>query len=296
MHSNLQPVHQTQIACSLIDDDIFCPRLRNLEHTDLSVVWVSFVPQQGIVRLFSSVSWTKPLPAGTINNLSVRYGQPNYQGIWSADCDWTRPILRVGIIVWFSECQVVKILHTKICVWMYKSADWDEMRRFFASYGWRQIVLARNILRFVLMLWRGYSVRQWNTSYYSRARCCSAKIRVDLELHVFKPKVKIPCAEKTRVQYCYYQQYCTLLLKVNWLNRTTVASLQPLLKPNETLAHTAKEKANLFANVFAECSRLERTGQIPPLLFWPLAKYLQSVDCDAIRHFAGSPCLVYEFG
>jgi len=42
-------------------------------------------------------------------------------------------------------------------------------------------------------------------------------------------------------------------------------SLPPLLKPDGSLAHAAKEKANLFASLFAANSRLDTTGKIPPV-------------------------------
>lgn len=43
-------------------------------------------------------------------------------------------------------------------------------------------------------------------------------------------------------------------------------SLPPLLGPNGTLAHTAVEKTNLFASLFAESSRLDTGGALPPSL------------------------------
>ncbi|KAJ8719079.1 hypothetical protein PYW07_016635 [Mythimna separata] len=42
-------------------------------------------------------------------------------------------------------------------------------------------------------------------------------------------------------------------------------SLPPLLRPDGSLAHTAEEKANLFASLFAESSRLDSGGARPPV-------------------------------
>ncbi|KAJ8714624.1 hypothetical protein PYW07_002849 [Mythimna separata] len=42
-------------------------------------------------------------------------------------------------------------------------------------------------------------------------------------------------------------------------------SLPPLLRPDGSLAHTAEEKANLFASLFAESSRLDSRGARPPV-------------------------------
>ena len=41
-------------------------------------------------------------------------------------------------------------------------------------------------------------------------------------------------------------------------------TLPPLLKPDGSLAHSAEEKANLFASLFAESSRLNPGGARPP--------------------------------
>ncbi|KAJ0171262.1 hypothetical protein K1T71_012812 [Dendrolimus kikuchii] len=43
-------------------------------------------------------------------------------------------------------------------------------------------------------------------------------------------------------------------------------SLPPLLRPDGSLAHTAVDKANLFASLFAESSRLDAMGTLPPSL------------------------------
>lgn len=40
-------------------------------------------------------------------------------------------------------------------------------------------------------------------------------------------------------------------------------SLPPLLKPDKSLVHTALEKANLFASLFAEYSRLDTSVAVP---------------------------------
>lgn len=44
----------------------------------------------------------------------------------------------------------------------------------------------------------------------------------------------------------------------------TELPLPPLLKPDGSLAHTAEEKSNLFANLFTENSRLDTSGETPP--------------------------------
>ncbi|CAG4935143.1 unnamed protein product [Colias eurytheme] len=43
-------------------------------------------------------------------------------------------------------------------------------------------------------------------------------------------------------------------------------SLPPLLKPDGALAHSAREKADLFANLFANNSRLDDGNKVPPSL------------------------------
>ncbi|XP_045450460.1 uncharacterized protein LOC123659256 [Melitaea cinxia] len=192
-------------------------------------------------------------------------------------------------------------------IWRYKSANWDEMRSFFASYPWRQICFSSddpsscaNAVADVLRQGMEYYIpftdasasvaaRPWFNSDCSRAEAeknTAYLAWVDARNH------KTTDVGQRKKAYNRATKSCKKALQKARFDRigrigTRLASyppgskafwslakaaesnfcrpsLPPLIKPDGSLAHTAEEKANLFANLFAESSRLDLGSATPP--------------------------------
>jgi hypothetical protein len=194
-------------------------------------------------------------------------------------------------------------------VWRYKSADWDEMRHFFASYPWLETCftsddpsICANAVTEVLRQGMEYFVPYSDVSTGGRARpwfsteCAQAEAlkhsaylswadaRVRKDPNVRAKKQSFNRAAKfskkviQKARFLHVSRIGAKLAsypsgsKAFWSLAKSVESnfchpsLPPLLKPDGLLAHTAEEKANLFASLFAENSRLDAGTSIPPLL------------------------------
>ncbi|KAL0878611.1 hypothetical protein ABMA27_003690 [Loxostege sticticalis] len=196
-------------------------------------------------------------------------------------------------------------------VWRYESADWDEMRAFFASYPWRRLcfssgnpscvadaitaVIRQGMEYFIPFsdIPLGYKARPW-----FNADCARAEARKQSAYQAWvKARDRKVRARKVRAKKRAYNaasRSCKRVLrkarfdhisrigaklasyppgsKQFWSLSKSVESnfcrptLPPLQKPDGSLAHTATEKANLFADLFASNSRLDTGSKHPPTL------------------------------
>ena len=192
-------------------------------------------------------------------------------------------------------------------VWRYKSADWDEMRHFFASYPWRQVCFSSNdptccadAVSSVILQGMEYFIpfadisletkaRPWFTAECFRAKklkyqaylaWADARRRKAVDLHTLKKAYNTAAKSCKKVirraRFDHIGRIGDKLAsypsgsKAFWSLAKSVESnfcrpsLPPLRRSDGTLAHTAKEKADLFANLFAENSRLDSTNNLPP--------------------------------
>ena len=192
-------------------------------------------------------------------------------------------------------------------VWRYKSAEWDEMRNFYASYPWRQVCFTSNdpsrcadAISSVILQGMEYFIPFADISLETKARpwfnaeCIRAeKLKHEaylawadarrskaVDLQSLKKAYNTAAKSSKKVfrrarfdhigrigdRLAKYPSGC----KAFWSLAKSVEenfcrpSLPPLRKSNGALAHTAREKADLFANLFAEYSRLDSNGKIPP--------------------------------
>lgn len=196
-------------------------------------------------------------------------------------------------------------------VWRYESADWDEMRHFFASYPWRQVCFSSNdpsssadaiveVIRQGMEYFipfsdvpHGHNARPWfNTDCASaearkesayqawvRARDCNERARrVRAKKKAFNSAAKRCKKVIRKARFDHVSRIGARLAsypagsKQFWSLSKSVESnfcrptLPPMLRPDGTLAHTATEKANLFASLFAGNSRLDANRANPPTL------------------------------
>ena len=194
-------------------------------------------------------------------------------------------------------------------VWRYKSADWDEMRHFFAAFPWRQIcfssndpsccadavssvilqgmeyyipfadisletkarpwfnaecILAERQKHEAYLAWadarkrKAEDLQNWKKAYNSAAKSCKKVIRKARFDHIGRIGDKLasyPSGSKA---------FWSLAKSVE--SNFCRPSLPPLRRTDGSLAHTAKEKADLFAELFAKYSRLDGNSNIPPQL------------------------------
>lgn len=194
-------------------------------------------------------------------------------------------------------------------VWRYGSADWDEMRHFFASYPWRRSCFSSNdptccadeisgvILR-AMEYFIPYSdvsqqnkARPWfnadcgkaealkHSAYQSwaDARSCKAP-NVGKLKKAFNRATKSCKSTLRKARFDHISRIGAKLAsypsgsKAFWSLAKSVeanfcrSTLPPLMMPDGTLAHTAQEKADLFASLFASNSRLDATDKNPPTI------------------------------
>ncbi|XP_050550435.1 uncharacterized protein LOC126910797 [Spodoptera frugiperda] len=163
-------------------------------------------------------------------------------------------------------------------MWRYKSADWDEMRHFFASYPWQQdvpvggsakwfsadCVQAEQLKHSAFLAWVNARDRKapdlitkkraFNHAAKSYKKALK-RARFDHITHI---------GTKLSAQPSGSRAFWSLAKSVeaNFCRPT----LPPLVRPDGILAHTAKEKAGLFASLFAHNSRLDTSSATPPTL------------------------------
>ncbi|XP_028164850.1 uncharacterized protein LOC114355981 [Ostrinia furnacalis] len=194
-------------------------------------------------------------------------------------------------------------------VWRYKSADWDEMRQFFASFPWRPACFSSQdpticadaiteVIRQGMEFFVPYSdiasgskARPWFNADCRHAEACKqsaflawadARTRGSPDTRNLKKaynQASKSCKRTLRrARYDHIGRIGSKLAsypagsKPFWSLAKAIQSnfcrpsLPPLLKPDGSLAHSAEEKANLFATLFADNSRLDVAGKIPPSL------------------------------
>ncbi|CAG4951785.1 unnamed protein product [Colias eurytheme] len=194
-------------------------------------------------------------------------------------------------------------------IWRYKSADWDEMRHFFASYPWRQVCFSStdpskvaDDVADVIRQGMEYYIPFSDVLAVDKARpwfnkeCRQAD---HVKQNAFKAWVdartrKLPDVGAKKRSFNRAAKLCKKVLKKarhEHIRRTgeklakyppgskafwslakaiesnfSQSSIPPLLKPDGNLAHTAKEKADVLASLFAKNSHLDDTNLSPPII------------------------------
>ncbi|KAJ8705145.1 hypothetical protein PYW07_010972 [Mythimna separata] len=289
-------------VCVYVRNDICCQRLRHLEDPDFSTLWL-------LVDTVGKASDKVPDIAGhTANCLDL---------LLTTDPD--RCIVTVSSPLGTSDHCLVKSVTSfsppdcdsrgERRVWRYKSADWDEMRHFFASYPWQQVCFSSenpsscaeaisDVVRQAMEYYIphgdvpvGSSARPW-----FNAGCAEAEKRKHsafLSWVDARDRKAPDLSSKKRAFNHAAKSYKKALRKARFdrishigqklsaqpsgsrafwsLAKSVEANfcrptLPPLVRPDGTLAHTAREKAGLFASLFAHNSRLDTGSATPPTL------------------------------
>ncbi|KAJ8707724.1 hypothetical protein PYW07_011401 [Mythimna separata] len=194
-------------------------------------------------------------------------------------------------------------------MWRYKSADWDEMRHFFASYPWQQVCFSSedpsscadaisDVVRQAMEYYIPYSDVPVGGSAHPwfNADCAEAEKRKHSAFLAWpdaRDRKAPDLSSKMRAFNHAAKSYKKALRKARFDRITLIGkklsaqpsgsrafwslaksveanfcrpTLPPLVKPDGTLAHTAREKAGLFASLFAHNSRLDTSSATPPIL------------------------------
>ncbi|KAJ8720396.1 hypothetical protein PYW07_012439 [Mythimna separata] len=200
-------------------------------------------------------------------------------------------------------------------MWRYKSADWDEMRHFFASYPWQQVCFSSGnpsscaeAISDVVRQAMEYYIPHSDVPVSSSARpwfnadCAEAEKRKHsafLSWVDARDRKAPDLSSKKRAFNHAAKSYKKTLRKARFdrishigqklsaqpsgsrafwsLAKSVEANfcrptLPPLVRPDGTLGvylgvyHTAREKAGLFASLFAHNSRLDTGSATPPIL------------------------------
>ncbi|XP_013173125.1 PREDICTED: RNA-directed DNA polymerase from mobile element jockey-like, partial [Papilio xuthus] len=233
-------------------------------------------------------------------------------------------------------------------VWHYRSADWDGMRSFFASYPWERVcfklddpdAVAVSVSDVVLQgmelfipssvvpiggntrPWFGQScklaARYKQDCYRAWAEASAAR---DVNTSLLKKKYNFASRSFKRVIAKAKSEHVASIgerlvrlpsgTRAFWSLAKAVQgnfckpSLPSLRRGDDTLAHTAKEKADLLGSLFASNSTLEDKGCSPPKIlcgetFMPeiqfrqrlVRKVLQSLDVNKSSGPDGIPPIV----
>ncbi|XP_045541866.1 uncharacterized protein LOC123723329 [Papilio machaon] len=194
-------------------------------------------------------------------------------------------------------------------VWHYRSADWDEMRSFFASYPWERVcfklddpdAVADSVTDVVLQGMElfipssvvpiGGSSRPWygrscklaarykQDCYRAWAEASAAR---DVNTSLLKKKYNSASRSFKRVIAKAKSEHVAIIgerlvklpsgTRAFWSLAKAVQgnfckpSLPSLRRGDDSLAHTAKEKADLLCSLFASNSTLEDKGSSPPII------------------------------
>ncbi|CAH2064889.1 unnamed protein product, partial [Iphiclides podalirius] len=167
-------------------------------------------------------------------------------------------------------------------VWRYKSADWDEMRQFFASYPWRQICFGSGDPSSCAEAVTDVAEKNKHSAYLSWVEARHRKASdINLKKEALSRAAKSYKKTLRRAGFDRIQQIGTKLSAQPSGSRAfwslakaakTVESnfcrpsLPPLVKPDGSLTHAGKEKADLIASLFAHNSRLDPGSNTPPSL------------------------------
>ncbi|XP_047991530.1 uncharacterized protein LOC125230436 [Leguminivora glycinivorella] len=196
-------------------------------------------------------------------------------------------------------------------VWRYESADWDEMRHFYASFPWQQVCFSSgdpscsaeavaDVIRQGMEYFIPFSdlsldqkAQAWYSSDCARAVALKQSAyqawvlardskagaqRVCARKKAFNSAAKSCKRVLRKARFDHVSRIGAKLAsyppgsKRFWSLSKAVESnfcrptLPPLQKPDGTLAHSAAEKANLFASLFASNSRLDAGSKLPPTL------------------------------
>ncbi|KAJ8735822.1 hypothetical protein PYW07_007442 [Mythimna separata] len=194
-------------------------------------------------------------------------------------------------------------------MWRYKSADWDEMRHFFASYPWQQVCFSSedpsscvdaisDVVRQAMEYYIPYSDVPVGGSAHPwfNADCAEAEKRKHSAFLAWadaRDRKAPDLSSKKRAFNHAAKSYKKALRRARFDRITHIGkklsaqpsgsrafwslaksveanfcrpTLPPLVKPDGTLAHTAREKAGLFASLFAHNSRLDTSSATPPSL------------------------------
>ncbi|KAJ8728521.1 hypothetical protein PYW07_006217 [Mythimna separata] len=194
-------------------------------------------------------------------------------------------------------------------IWRYKSADWDKMRHFFASYPWQQVCFSSenpsscaeaisDVVRQAMEYYIPYSDVPVGSSArpWFNADCAEAEKRKHSAFLAWvdaRDRKAPDLSSKKRAFNHAAKSYKKALRKARFdrishigqklsaqpsgsrafwsLAKSVEANfcrptLPPLVRPDGTLAHTAREKAGLFASLFAHNSRLDTGSSTPPTL------------------------------
>ncbi|KAJ8736918.1 hypothetical protein PYW07_000189 [Mythimna separata] len=194
-------------------------------------------------------------------------------------------------------------------MWRYKSADWDEMRHFFASYPWQQVCFSSedpsscadaisDVVRQAMEYYIPYSDVPVGGSAHPwfNADCAEAEKRKHSAFLAWadaRDRKAPDLSSKKRGFNHAAKSYKKALRRARFDRITHIGkklsaqpsgsrafwslaksveanfcrpTLPPLVKPDGTLAHTAREKAGLFASLFAHNSRLDTSRATPPSL------------------------------
>ncbi|KAJ8705405.1 hypothetical protein PYW07_011232 [Mythimna separata] len=193
-------------------------------------------------------------------------------------------------------------------IWRYKSADWDEMRHFFASYPWQVCFSSENpsscaeaisdVVRQAMEYYIPYSdvpvgssARPWFNADCAEAEkrkhsaflaWVDARDRKAPDLNSKKrPFNHAAKSYKKALRKARFDRISLIGQKLSaqpsgsrafWSLAKSIEAnfcrptLPPLVRPDGTLAHTAREKAGLFASLFAHNSRLDTGSSTPPTL------------------------------
>ncbi|XP_061704547.1 uncharacterized protein LOC133515918 [Cydia pomonella] len=161
-------------------------------------------------------------------------------------------------------------------VWQYKSADWNGLREFYASYPWRQLCFtsddpdscASSVAETILAAYKAWTKvvankdpnvsdvkRKLNAALRSSKKGI-ARAKYDFVGRIGEKLAGYPTGSRAFWSFAKAAEgnFCQ-------------SSLPPLRKTDGDLAHSAKEKADLLGTLFASISTMNDDGSaVPPTI------------------------------
>ncbi|XP_059053792.1 uncharacterized protein LOC131848053 [Achroia grisella] len=237
-------------------------------------------------------------------------------------------------------------------MWHYKSADWDRLREFYASYPWRQhcfasedvdtctaavteVILA-GMECFIpnLLVASGAKKRPWFNRSCREARRAKETAYQAWTTARSNRDVGVSDARRNLNAASRFSKRVTAIAKFDFVSKIgerlarhpsgsrafwslglakaaegniSQSSLPPLRKPDDNLAHSAKEKADLSCALFASNSTLNAGDTIPTTIPWcgnsmpeisvtqrSIQRKLLSLDVNKSNGPDGIPALVLK--